>query len=227
MGRIFSTKTPGMLTEFVSDYVVFDLETTGISCSNDQIVEISGVKVIGGKVTDQFSTLVNPGRPIPWQASQVNGITDDMVADAPYIDDVLGDFLKFTGRLVLVGHNIKSFDLKFIYRESERLFGRTPINDYVDTLVLARSMFPDLPHHRLGDMADYFGLTNEQAHRALGDAVVNQKIYEKMGEMLKESPELLKKCPKCGCLMKKRAGKFGPFWGCSGYPDCRHTENIR
>ena len=64
-----------MLTEFVSDYVVFDLETTGISCSNDQIVEISGVKVIGGKVTDQFSTLVNPGRPIPWQASQVNGIT--------------------------------------------------------------------------------------------------------------------------------------------------------
>ena len=167
MGRISSTKTPGMLTEFVSDYVVFDLETTGISCSVDQIVEISGVKVIGGKVTDQFSTLVNPGRPIPWQASQVNGITDDMVADAPYIDDVLGQFLKFAGTLVLVGHNIKSFDLKFIYRESERLFGRTPINDYVDTLVLARIMFPDLPHHRLGDMADYFGLTNEQAHRAL------------------------------------------------------------
>lgn len=223
---MLSTKTGSMITEYVSDYVVFDLETTGISCNFDQIVEISGVKVIGGKVADKFSTLVNPQRPIPWQASRVNGITDDMVEDAPYIEDVLEEFFEFVGDLVLIGHNIKTFDLKFIYRESERLFGKLPDNDYVDTLVLARQMFPDMAHHRLGDMADHFKLKNDQEHRALGDAVVNQKIYEKMGKLLKKSPELLRKCPNCGCLLKKRNGKYGPFWGCTGFPDCRYTENI-
>ena len=99
---MLSTKTGNMITEYVRDYVVFDLETTGISCNLDQIVEISGVKVIGGKVADNFSTLVNPQRPIPWQASQVNGITDDMVEDAPYIDDVLGQFIEFIGDFVLI-----------------------------------------------------------------------------------------------------------------------------
>ncbi len=221
---MLSNKTGNMITEYVSDYVVFDLETTGISCNFDRIVEISGVKVIGGKVADEFSTLVNPGKPIPWQASRVNGITDDMVEDAPYIEDVLGRFLEFAGDLVLIGHNIKSFDLKFIYRESERLFGKVPDNDYVDTLILARNMFPDMDHHRLGDMADHFHLKNEQAHRALGDAVVNQKIYEKMGKMLKNSPDLLRKCPNCGGILKKRNGKYGPFLGCTGYPECRYTE---
>ncbi len=223
---MLSTKTGNMITEYVRDYVVFDLETTGISCNLDQIVEISGVKVIGGKVADNFSTLVNPQRPIPWQASQVNGITDDMVEDAPYIDDVLGQFIEFIGDFVLIGHNIKSFDLKFIYRESERLFGKFPDNDFVDTLILARHMFPEMEHHRLGDMADLFKLKNDQEHRALSDSMVNQKIYEKMGKLLMNSPELLKKCPECGNLLKKRNGKYGPFWGCSGFPDCRYTEDI-
>lgn len=224
---MLSTKKGRMLTEYVSDYVVFDLETTGINCSFDQIVEISGVKVIGGKVKDSFSTLVNPGMPIPWQASRVNGITDDMVEDAPYMEEVLGDFFEFIGDLVLVGHNICSFDMKFIYRESEKLFGKYPDNDYIDTLVLSRHMLPELEHHKLGDLTEYFGLENEDAHRALGDAAVNQKIFEKMGKLLTKSPELLRKCPSCGSLLKKRNGKYGMFWGCSGYPDCRYTENIR
>ena len=99
-----------LLTSYVSDYVVFDLETTGISCSKDDIVEISAISVKDSKIVDEFSTLVNPLRPIPYYASNVNGITDDMVADSPVFEDVLPQFLDFIGNSVLVGHNIHSFD---------------------------------------------------------------------------------------------------------------------
>ncbi|MBO5387748.1 MAG: 3'-5' exonuclease, partial [Lachnospiraceae bacterium] len=90
-------------TEYVSDYVVFDLETTGISCKNDSIIEISAVKVINGQVIDTFSTLVNPMRPIPYGATAVNGITDEMVKDEPTIKQVLPEFISFIGDMVLVG----------------------------------------------------------------------------------------------------------------------------
>lgn len=115
--------------------MVFDLETTGISRVYDEVVEISAVKVRGGKVVDEFSTLVNPGRHIPSGASQVNGITDQMVAYAPRFVKVLQEFLDFTEGYPLVGHNIASFDMKFICRERgeilwlcsrQRLYRYTP-----------------------------------------------------------------------------------------------------
>ena len=125
-------------TEYFSDYVVFDLETTGTSCNKDRVVEISAIKVEGGNIVDEFSTLVNPECPIPFYASQVNGITDDMVEDAPLFKEALADFLEFSGDMVLVGHNIHTFDLKFIYRDCEEYFGKVPGNDYVDTLKMSR-----------------------------------------------------------------------------------------
>ena len=89
----------------LSDYVVFDIETTGLSPYKDGIVELSALKVIGGQVQEEFSTLVNPGRPISYAASRVNGITDEMVEDAPFIEEVLPEFLEFAGDLPLLGHN--------------------------------------------------------------------------------------------------------------------------
>ena len=109
-----SSKPGKKLNTYTPDYVIFDLETTGTSCQSDEVVEISAVKVIDGKVVDEFSTLVNPGMPIPYYASEVNGITDDMVADNPNFEDALCEFLEFTGDAVLVGHNIHTFDMKFI-----------------------------------------------------------------------------------------------------------------
>ena len=100
-----------LLNTYVADYVVFDLETTGISPKTDEVVEISAVKVEHGKVTDEFSTLVNPKRRIPYGASRVNGITDDMVAEAPFFEQVLEEFLEFIEGFVLVGHNIARFDM--------------------------------------------------------------------------------------------------------------------
>ena len=111
------------LNKYTPDYVVFDLETTGISRTFDEVVEISAVKVRSGQVVDEFSTLVNPGRHIPAGASQVNGITDQMVADCPLFSQVLQEFLNFTEGLTLVGHNIASFDMKFIWRDAEKYYG--------------------------------------------------------------------------------------------------------
>ena len=174
-------------TKYTPDYVVFDLETTGISCVYDEVVEISAVKVRGGKVVDEFSTLVNPGRHIPSGASQVNGITDQMVAYAPRFVKVLQEFLDFTEGYPLVGHNIASFDMKFICRDAEKYYGSVPVNDYIDTLPLARKHLPNLSHHKLTDLASYYGLTTDGAHRALNDCRMNQQVYECMVKEMREA----------------------------------------
>lgn len=212
------------LVKYVPDYVVFDLETTGVNVIKDDIIEISAVKVLGGKVTDTFSTLVNPGRPIPYYATQVNGITDEMVEDAPDIREALADFLTFAGDAVLVGHNIQSFDLNFVSNAAEGHLGKTVENDYIDTLYMARSCLPELSHHKLVDVASYFHISAEGAHRALCDCIMNQKCYEEMGKL--QANQKLELCPKCGGELRKRNGKFGEFFGCSNYPACRYTRNI-
>ena len=217
-------------SQYVSDYVVFDLETTGVSCRSDEVVEISAIKVLGGEVKDVFSTLVNPGRFIPDRATEVHGIDDEMVKDAPTFDKALADFLEFAGDMILVGHNIHTFDMKFICRDAQRYFGKTIGNDYIDTLPLAKMYLPELSHHTLSDLADHYGIDPGGAHRALYDCRMNQQIFEHLGEEIKhpsEAAKKVKKCPRCGSVLKKRNGKFGVFWGCTGYPDCRYTENIR
>lgn len=223
---MLGTKCGKKLEKYISNYIVFDLETTGISVVSDKIIEISALKVLNGQVVDEFTTLVNPLRPIPHAASMVNGITDDMVAEAPVFDEIFAEFMEFIGDLVLVGHNIHSFDLKFLYREAEGICGRTLTNDYIDTLVLSRSCLPQLPHHRLVDLAAYYHISTEGAHRALNDCHMNQKVFEALGKEIASASAKVKQCPRCGQLMKKRNGRFGEFWGCSGYPNCRYTENV-
>ncbi|MCI8924874.1 MAG: DNA polymerase III subunit epsilon [Lachnospiraceae bacterium] len=214
------------LDQYVTDYVVFDLETTGISCYNDQVVEISAVKVSKGQVVEEFTSLVNPKCPIPYRASMVNGITDEMVKDAPAFDKVLADFLGFIGDHVLVGHNIHTFDMKFIYRDCEKFWGKVPENNYVDTLSLARMCLAELGHYKLTDLSEYYGVSTKGAHRALNDCRMNQIIYERLGGEMEKRKNDIKQCPKCGQFLLKRKGKFGYFLGCGGYPACRYTENL-
>ncbi len=213
------------LAAYVPDYVVFDLETTGISCARDDIIEIAAVKAAGGKVVDTFSSLVNPGRSIPPGAMAVNHITDEMVADAPAITDVLPAFLAFAGDAVLVGHNIQSFDLKFIYREAKRLSAGLVTNDYIDTLHMARSCLPDLHHHKLTDLGRYFHISTKGAHRALNDCMLNQKCYEKLAGIQAGMGTMI--CPSCGGELTKRTGRYGEFIGCSNFPRCRYTRNCK
>ncbi len=228
---MLGNKQGKLLNEYLEDYVVFDLETTGISPYNDEVIEISAVKVRKGKVVEEFSELVNPKRTIPFAASRVNNITNDMVSDAPFFDEVLRHFLQFIGEDVLVGHNIQGFDMKFIYRDCERYFHQTITNDYVDTLILAKRCFPEWRHRRLGDLADYYGISTQGAHRALADSRMNQRVFELLGkEMNIEKKKTLdanvKMCPLCNLPLKKRNGRYGEFWGCTGFPNCRYTENI-
>ncbi len=219
--------TAGKLrSKYVSDYAVFDLETTGISAASDEVVEISALRVCGGKVVDEFTSLVNPGMRIPYGAAAVNGITDDMVKDARVFREVLADFFDFVKDMVLVGHNIHMFDMKFIYRDSERFYGKVPDNDYIDTLRLARICLPALPAYKLTDLAEYYGIPADGAHRALNDCRINQSVFECLAKEMtpeKAGASGVRVCAKCGSFMVKRNGKYGEFWGCSAYPECRHT----
>lgn len=208
--------------DYIGNYVLFDLETTGISCRSDDVIEISALRVRGGQVTDSFSSLVNPGRPIPFGASQVNHITDDLVAGEPTMEEILPEFLDFMGDDVLVGHNIARFDLNFLYRDCQRRFGLVPGNDYVDTLLFARRRLPGLKSYALTALAQYYCLNTFGAHRALNDCRMNQQVFE----LLAREPEAEQKCcPVCGAPMVLRRGRFGKFYGCTGYPVCRYTEN--
>ena len=221
---MLGSKQGNKLNEYVPDYVVFDLETTGISPYNDSIIEISAVKVIGGKVVDTFSTLVNPRRSIPYGATAVNGITDDMVEDEPYLEEVLPGFNAFIEDFVLVGHNIASFDMKFIWKAATEHLGQTFSNDYIDTLPMARKRLPKLAHHRLVDLAEYYNISTEGAHRALNDCIMNQQCFELLQqEYVKNPPKL---CPKCGGELTRRNGRYGEFYGCLEFPKCRYTENV-
>ncbi len=211
---------------YPADYVVFDLETTGVSQERDDIIEVSAVRVCAHKVVDSYSTLVNPHRPIPPDATQVNGITDDMVKDAPDIGEAMEGFLAFIGASVLVGHNIHTFDMNFAYDAAYRSLGRTLDNDYVDTLYMARRCLPELSRHRLTDIAEHFQIETKGAHRALQDCRMNQCCYEEMTKILKEQSADVLSCPKCGGMLIKRKGKYGPFYGCEEFPRCRYTQNI-
>lgn len=216
------------LEKYVHDYVVFDLETTGINCAADRVIEISAVKVLEGKTADTFTALVNPEMKIPFRASQINHIYDDMVKDAPVFQTVLAEFDAFIGDMVLVGHNIHTFDMKFIQRDAQAYWGKVFSNNYIDTLPLARQCLPKLRSHKLTDLAVHYHINADDAHRALADCGMNQKVFERLGEALK-SPEVqrnMKICPRCGQLMRKRNGRFGEFWGCGGYPECRYTEKL-
>ena len=219
-------RTGDKLDKYVSDYTVFDLETTGVSPQTDKVIEISAIKVRNGKAVGEFSSLVNPMRSIPYGATRVNGITDEMVADKPVFEKVLGDFLDFIEDDILVGHNIHDFDMKFIHRDCEAFFRMFLGNDYIDTLPLARKCLPQLGHHRLTDLALYYKISINGAHRALNDCRMNQLVFERLGAELKNGTTATKICPRCGGSLKLRNGKFGSFLGCSSYPDCRYTENI-
>ena len=165
-------------------YVVFDLETTGFSAIKDKIIEIGAVKVEGGKITDRFSTFVNPGVPIPFRITQLTGITDQMVMDAPGIETVLPQFLEFIGEAALVAHNA-SFDVGFV-EQNCRYQDITPDFTSVDTVAMARILLPTLSKYKLNVVAGALHISLENHHRAVDDAGATAEIFVRFLEMLKE-----------------------------------------
>ena len=165
-------------------FVVFDLETTGFSSIRDKIIEIGAVKVEGGKITEKFSSFVNPKVPIPFRITQLTGITDQMVMDAPPIEEVLPEFMEFIGDAVLVAHNA-GFDVGFI-EQNLRYMDITPDFTSVDTVAMARILLPTLSKFKLNVVAKALNISLENHHRAVDDAGATAEIFVKFVEMLKE-----------------------------------------
>ena len=165
-------------------YVVFDIETTGFSAVTDRIIEIGAVKVEDGKITDKFSTFVNPKRPIPFRITELTSITDEMVISSPDIETILPQFIEFIGDAVLVAHNA-SFDVGFIEQNCKRQKIEADFT-YVDTVALARVLLPALNRFKLDTVAKALNISLENHHRAVDDAGCTAEIFVKFVQMLKE-----------------------------------------
>ena len=164
------------------EFIVFDIETTGLSVANCGITEIGAVKIKGGEILDRFNIFVNPEMPIPANIVELTGITDDMVKDAPKIDEALPQFFEFCGDRVLIAHNA-NFDTGFIRAAAEKL--HIPFNNpYLDTVALSRFANPELKKHKLDVLAEYYNLGDFNHHRACDDAEMLAHIYFKMSEKI-------------------------------------------
>lgn len=165
-------------------YCVLDLETTGFSATTEKITEVGIMKIKNGEVLDQFSCFVNPEKHIPQRVSEVTNITDDMVADSETIDKVFPKILDFIKDSVLVAHNAP-FDMGFLKQNAKNL-GYEFDYTYLDTLSLAKDLFPDYKKYKLGKIADNLGIKVEVAHRALDDVDTTVKVFNVMMDMLKK-----------------------------------------
>ena len=165
-------------------YVVFDIETTGFSPTNHQIIEIGAVKVKNGVITEKFSEFVNPHVPIPFEIEKLTGIRDDMVLKAEGIETVLPKFLAFSKDAVMVAHNA-AFDMSFIYANAKRI-GISLKKTVVDTVGLARILLPSLNKFKLDNVAKALNVSLENHHRAVDDAGATAEIFVKFVRMLKD-----------------------------------------
>lgn len=166
-------------------YCILDIETTGLSFRTGKITELGAVIYKNGEIIEQFEEFVNPEMPIPAEVVEVTHITDEMVKDAPTIEEMLPKFLEFIGDSVIVAHNA-DFDVGFIKYNAEKL-GYKLENTYIDTLRLAKALFPDYKKYKLGIIAEKLGIKVEVAHRALDDVITLTKVFKVMLDMLKEN----------------------------------------
>ncbi|OIK22216.1 PolC-type DNA polymerase III [Bacillus amyloliquefaciens] len=167
-------------------YVVFDVETTGLSAVYDTIIELAAVKIRGGEIIDKFEAFANPHHPLSATTIELTGITDDMVRDAPDVVDVVRDFKEWIGDDVLVAHNA-SFDMGFLNVAYKRLLKTEKAkNPVIDTLELARFLYPEFKNHRLNTLCKKFDIELTQHHRAVFDAEATGYLLLKM---LKDAAE--------------------------------------
>lgn len=184
MQIIFGGKVPRTKRDFkgnslvtlLSDYTIVDIETTGLDPYFEEIIEIAAIRIRNNKVTETFQSFIKPEDEIDEFITELTGITNDMVKDAPEIESVLPRFLDFLADDVIVGHNIH-FDVNFIYDFSMKILDSPVSNDVVDTLRLSRRLFTHLGNHRLNTLAEHFDLASPN-HRALADCLTAFELYK-------------------------------------------------
>ena len=176
--------TNGKGQDIDTTYCVLDLETTGFSATSEKITEVGIMKVKKGEIIDKFSTFVNPQKHIPARVTEVTNITDDMVKNAPTIQEVFPKILEFIKDSVLVAHNA-SFDIGFLKQNAKNL-GYDFEYTYLDTLSLAKDLFPNYKKYQLGKIAENLGIKVEVAHRAIDDVDTTVKVFNIMIDQLKK-----------------------------------------
>lgn len=169
---------------FDDTFVVFDIETTGFSAEKNNIIEIGAVKVTNGEIEDSFSTFVNPKEPIPYRITQLTHITDEMVQDAPFISEVLPEFLEFCNGAPMVAHNA-IFDMGFI-KEKCKLLGIEKDFTYADTMIMARTLLPQISRFGLDPVCKALGVKLDDHHRAVADAAATAEVFAEFVRMLRE-----------------------------------------
>lgn len=161
-------------------FIVLDLETTGLSPDEDKIIEIAAIRCEDGRITDRYETLINPERMISSRITEITGISNDMVIDAPVISDVIGELVEFLGDLVIVGHNV-SFDYRFIAKAAGDYGIRYKANG-IDTFKLAKQYIEDIESRSLESLCTYFGINNIH-HRAMADVMSTYDIFNRFAAM--------------------------------------------
>ena len=165
------------LIKKLDNYTVLDIETTSLDSLNGEILEISAIKVKNKKEQERFSQIIKTRENIGYFTTKLTGITNEMVLkEGQELTEVLHNFKNFLGEDIIVGHNV-NFDINFIYDSMKENIDEYLTNDFVDTLRISKKVLPNLKHHKLDTLIEYFNLTKRNEHRALNDCVLTNKVY--------------------------------------------------
>jgi DNA polymerase-3 subunit epsilon len=170
------------LCNWVDNYVLLDIETTGLSPQTCDIIEIGAIKVRENRIVDQYESLIKIEDRIPPFITRLTGITNQMMKQGKEAEIVLQEFIEFSGDDILMGHNV-NFDINFIYDKCQKYLDRELTNDFVDTMRLAKNVLPSSPNYKLGTLASYFQVDYSSAHRGLKDVEITYKVYNKLREI--------------------------------------------
>lgn len=154
-------------------FVAIDVETTGLSPFQNELIEVSAIKYNGKEKIDTFTTLIKPKAKIPYYITNITGITNNMVQNSPNVEDVMPKLIKFIGNSPIIAHNAK-FDYSFIQNYSNNAFSK---NTLIDTVQIGRKLYPNLPNYKLGTIARHIGITEDGFHRAEFDCECCAKVY--------------------------------------------------
>ena len=166
-----------------NDYVVIDLETTGFDYNWDDIIEMAAIRYRNGVEVERYAQLIAVDYSLPSFITDLTGISNEMLSVCPHIEEAIQDFSQFIGDDILIGHNV-SFDMRFLNNAYHNYMNKPLDNAYVDTMRISRKLFPNWEHHRLCDLAEYYGLSNDHAHRSEVDCDITNRCYRNMRDSI-------------------------------------------
>lgn len=164
------------LMRFVDNYVLVDIETTGLSPMNDEIIEIGAIKIKENKIVDKYNELIKINRKLEPFITNLTGITDEMLETGKNPTAVFQNFVEFVGEDIIIGHNV-NFDLGFLTNKCKKYINYNLTNECIDTMYLAKKLVPNSINYKLGTLAKYFNISYEGAHRGLKDVEITYAVY--------------------------------------------------